>query len=77
MRTNPDTSADTLGNLGPAVRPAAAPAAPAPHFELGNWGATLPDGLAEKPAPAPASTLSAAELQGIADAESLGEWLGW
>ncbi|RZL40152.1 MAG: hypothetical protein EOP35_01720 [Rubrivivax sp.] len=80
MRTPTDNPTDDLGGLGAPVRPpAAAPAAPAtaPHFELGNWGATLPDGLAEKPAPAPESTLSPAELQGIADAESLGDWLGW
>ncbi|MGQ3051074.1 MAG: hypothetical protein ACT6S0_04755 [Roseateles sp.] len=44
----------------PAPAPVPAPATPDParHFELGNWGATLPEGLAEKPAaPAPADDL--------------------
>lgn len=57
MRTNPDTSADTLPTLGAPIRPAAPAPAPSPAqgFEIGNWSATLPDGLAEKPAePAPA-----------------------
>jgi len=58
MRTPTDNPVDPLGGLGAPVRdPAPAPAAPAPAkgFELGNWAATLPEGLAEKPAePAPA-----------------------
>lgn len=67
MRHNPDNPVDPLGGLGAPVRqPAAAPAAPAPapHFELGNWAATLPEGLAEKPA------------EPITDAEASGWDLG-
>lgn len=49
--------------LGPAIKPAAPPPAPDPAkgFELGNWGSTLPEGLAEKPAdPAPADPIVSA-----------------
>lgn len=53
MKSVPD-SPDTAPILGPAIRPTA-PAAPDPAktFELGNWQSTLPEGLAEKPEPAP------------------------
>lgn len=56
MRTPTDNPVDPLGNLGAPIRPTAPAPAPDPAkgFELGNWGATLPEGLAEKPAaPAP------------------------
>lgn len=50
MKT-PTEPADPGPTLGPPIRPAAAPAPdPIKAFELGDWGATLPKGLAEKPA---------------------------
>ena len=90
MRHTPDLPVDPLGGLGAPVRdPAPAPAAPAPAkgFELGNWAATLPEGLAEKPAGNPddcapaaliVNTLSPEELQGLRDAEAaIAGWLGY
>lgn len=56
MRTPTDNPVDPLGNLGGPIRPAAPAPTPDPAkgFELGNWGATLPDGIKPAPTPAPA-----------------------
>lgn len=56
MRATPEPFEQPLV-LPPKPEPTPAPASPDPvkAFELGNWAATLPDGLAEKPAsPSPA-----------------------
>jgi hypothetical protein len=51
MKSTPDLPVDPLGSLGSPIRPAPAPAPdPVKEFELGDWAATLPEGLAEKPA---------------------------
>lgn len=63
MRGPTDNPIDPLGTLGAPIRPVAPAPAPNPAkgFELGNWSATLPKGLAEKPAEPPA----AEPLEGI------------
>lgn len=58
MRTPTDNPIDPLGDLGGPIRPTTPTPAPDPAkgFELGNWGATLPDGLKSAPTPAPSAS---------------------
>lgn len=59
MKT-PTEPADPGPTLGPPIRPTPAPAPdPIKAFELGDWSATLPKGLAEKPTTPPAPPLDA------------------
>lgn len=75
---------DRLPTLGAPIRPATPPTPePAKTFELGNWQSTLPDGLAEKPDPAPAPlawipTPRDDEWRGLADAlAAIADWHGY